>query len=265
MGSVDICKSVGLKFKRSGKSNQVLYVIAGFLAGILFFPAIEALSSDASQLFSGFVPEAVGIAFTVLLIDRLYQRREEAQQKRLLQEKLVREAGSNINHVAVHATNELRAYGLLEQEHSVLKGAVFSGSNLTEANLSEVNLEGAYFEGVDLINTALFSTNLQGAKFLLCDLAGAALEGANLSDAVFKDTSLFGTFLANANLSRANLSNSYMGNAHLWETKFDENTILPDGLRWSTDIDMTRYTDPENPDFWEPIWWKENRKRKVQQ
>src|SRR5690606_12294146 len=41
------------------KSNQVLYVIAGFLAGILFFPAIEALSSDASQLFSGFVPEAV--------------------------------------------------------------------------------------------------------------------------------------------------------------------------------------------------------------
>jgi len=33
--------------------------------------------------------------------------------------------------------------------------------------------------------------------------------------------------------------------------------ILPDGSKWTPDTDMTRYTDPNHPDFWQPDWVKD--------
>ncbi|MEL7433487.1 MAG: pentapeptide repeat-containing protein, partial [Chloroflexota bacterium] len=62
------------------------------------------------------------------------------------------------------------------------------------------------------------------------------LENANLSN----------TLLWNVNLSNANLKN-----ADLTDAIFDE-TILPDKTVWTPDTDMTRFTNPEHPDFWSP-------------
>ena len=30
---------------------------------------------------------------------------------------------------------------------------------------------------------------------------------------------------------------------------------------WTPDTDMTRYTNPEHPDFWEPDWVREQREQ----
>jgi hypothetical protein len=61
-------------------------------------------------------------------------------------------------------------------------------------------------------------------------------------------------------------------------TEFDEKTVLPDAINlkddndealqdeegnliydkyWTVETDMTRYTNPEHPDFWEPNRIKE--------
>jgi hypothetical protein len=54
-------------------------------------------------------------------------------------------------------------------------------------------------------------------------------------------------------------------NANLTDAKFDETTVLPDAVweyvtqtdinitgYWTPDTDMSRFTDPEHPDFWDP-------------
>jgi hypothetical protein len=52
--------------------------------------------------------------------------------------------------------------------------------------------------------------------------------------------------------------------ADLTYAQFDENTILPDAefvvdnksfdKHWTPQTDMTRYTNPDHPDFWQPEW-----------
>lgn len=31
---------------------------------------------------------------------------------------------------------------------------------------------------------------------------------------------------------------------------FEETTILPNGVYWTSKTDMSRFTDPEHPDYW---------------
>jgi hypothetical protein len=61
------------------KQHQWLYVIVGFIIGLLFLPLVGGLSSE---FLLNLVPEAIGIGFGVFVIDRLYRY---WQQKRLLQ------------------------------------------------------------------------------------------------------------------------------------------------------------------------------------
>lgn len=81
------------------------------------------------------------------------------------------------------------------------------------------------------------------------DLREANLQGARLGDAK----------LASADLALANIAPSFavarLGDANLAGAKFDENTILPNSTfseynKWTPDTDMTRFTDPNHPDFW---------------
>ena len=78
--------------------------------------------------------------------------------------------------------------------------------------------------------------NLENADIRYCDLSGALLFCAYFEGATFENVT------------------------------FDENTILPDAVEvgwddserqifdkhWTPDTDMSRYTDPNHPDFWKP-------------
>jgi uncharacterized protein YjbI with pentapeptide repeats len=86
--------------------------------------------------------------------------------------------------------------------------------------------------------------NLQEAKLWVANLAAVDMSSANLA---YAD-------LAGANLHGTNLSSAYLKGANLKQVRFDENTILPDGTRWTPNTDMERFTNPEHPEFWQPKW-----------
>lgn len=120
--------------------------------------------------------------------------------------RLLREAKSTVNTVAVQAINELRYRGWLRDEGSLLKGA----------DLRFANLTGAYLAGA----------NFEGTK-----LRGARLVGADLTDARFNEQ----TILPDSN---------WLGKDANGNSIFDK--------FWIPDTDMTRYTNPNHPDFWQP-------------
>ena len=240
------------------QKNQVLYVIGGFLAGILFFPAIEALSTDTSELLSGFVPEAVGIAFTVLLIDRLNERRALRQYK----EQLVRNAGSRVNVTAVSAIDEIRKRDWLtvNDDEQLLKSADLWEANLKGANLMQANLMGSNLTQADLsfanladciMNSAyLIEANLHSAELYGCELrntyldyahliearmTGADMRGARLWNADLTGAYLLRVNLTGAKLARANLTDTYLESAILGNTDLNDVT-LPDGTKWTPEI-----------------------------
>jgi hypothetical protein len=127
----------------------------------------------------------------------------------------------------------------------------------------------------NLSDAFLGSANLSDAFLLGANLSDANLESANLTDAYLRDANL-----SNADLRSADLSNAYLRDANLRDAKireetiFKEKTVLPDAQEkqdeagnyfydkyWTPDTDMTRYTDPDHPDFWEPDWVKEQREQ----
>lgn len=90
-------------------------------------------------------------------------------------------------------------------------------------------------------------------------LYGADLKGANLKGAQLFDVNMAGVDLSNANLKGANLSGADLRETrlvrgHVEDITLDEQTMLPDGSRWTPDTDIERYTNPEHPDFWQPEW-----------
>lgn len=225
------------------QSSPVLYGIAGFLAGILFFPALEALSTDASDLLSGFVPEAVGIAFTVLLIDRLNRNRERAREERELKDRLIRDVRSPENSIAKHAIHEIRERGWLttNDEEALLVYTHLDEANWQNAILNCADLAFARIEDANLRHARLWNANLS-----YVDFAGTDLEGADLSDSLLENTRFDDANLRNVNFTGA---------------RFSENTVLPDYTKWTPETDMRRFTDPNHPDFWEPDWVKTQREQ----
>jgi uncharacterized protein YjbI with pentapeptide repeats len=97
-----------------------------------------------------------------------------------------------------------------------LEGADLHGEDLRGAHLSAANLRGANLRDADLRGAALIDTDLRGA-----DLTGADLRGAVLYQ------------------TQDAPSGVYLGTAAV----FNEDTILPDGSRWSPGVDMARFTE----------------------
>jgi hypothetical protein len=123
------------------KQNQWLYVAAGFLLGVLFQPLLAIISTNLNEFLQNIVPEAIGIVFTVMIIDRLYQRREHQREERELKARLIREMNNQDSGIVMRAVTELRAHGWLED-------GSLKNIRLNEANFSGVNLKHANFEGV---------------------------------------------------------------------------------------------------------------------
>jgi hypothetical protein len=257
--------------------NQWLYIVVGFFLGLVFFPVLQALVSNAGELLLNLAPEAIGIAVTVLLIDRLNRRREERNAIRALKDQLIREASSRVNDVAVNAVHQMRKRGWLVGEKGLLAGEDLTEANLKGVDFYEASLEGTNFVDADLETAILSRANLKGANLFLvrlqeADLSLANLEGANLSIANLKGAGLFeanlqnsdleGARLISANLKGANLQDAILDsanfeNAYLKEANFDGAsfnafTVLPNGQSWTPDIDLWMFIDPEHPNFWQP-------------
>lgn len=223
-----------------------LYAIAGFVAGVMLFPLLASLGGDQLTGFlQELVPEMVGIGITVFLIDRIIQRRDERNAEAAVKRQLVIDAGSRSNEKAKDAVHQLWRKEWLHGEDGLLKGADLGEANLEEAFLPGVNLQQAYLAFTNLQRAALWGANLQDAR-----LGNAKLQRADLHKANLQGADLWYADLREARFAGADLTGASLQNARLEDAVFDEKTKLPDETNWTLETDMTRFTNPNHPDFW---------------
>jgi uncharacterized protein YjbI with pentapeptide repeats len=167
-------------------------VLAGVAVLVLVLGSIAAHGSFLTStlfldLWSNIGTELAGIVITVLVIDRLNNRRSRRQEK----EALILQMGSPSNILAVEAARILRLHEWGWHEDNSLIGKDFRYADLTGARLSWCNLSEARLDNASLAKTDLRYANLRGTD----------LEEVNLKEAL-----LLGANLENANLDKANLS-----------------------------------------------------------
>ncbi|QPC83973.1 pentapeptide repeat-containing protein [Phototrophicus methaneseepsis] len=138
---------------------ELLYLVVGIVLGLLINTLLESVGPpNYHDLLRDLLPEAVGITFTVLILDRLNAAREERQ----LKDQLIRRAHSRYNHTALEAIEDMRVLGYLEDgllAARELRGSNWHSANLYKADLEECDLTNAVLKKADFVYA-----NLKGAK-----------------------------------------------------------------------------------------------------
>jgi uncharacterized protein YjbI with pentapeptide repeats len=146
----------------------------------------------------------------------------------------------------------------------------FMQSKLNNANLNGAAATRASFFMVQARRAKMYYITLHRADLQEADLHGVQMERADLSKTLLRDTNFAEAHLNSANLRGAAMMNANLTGANLSGTRFDETTILPDAIwlrfdtdrnpifdkYWTPETDMTRYTNPNHLDFWQPDWVK---------
>ena len=256
--------------KEYSRFFDLLWRFGIFLVAVIIALLLNEMGSNFIQ---NLIPEALSIIVTILFIDYLNERRAE----RLFKQQLIMDAGSKSNDKALDAIHQIERRGWLYGENGLLKARYLRSANLQNANLSHVNLQGSFLADANLQNATLFHTNLSftnlhqadlfSARLLSATLYSANLSMTNLQNVLLQETNLElaqlgranlrGAILWKANMKGSNLEYAYLREANLSEAEFDKNTILPDGEIWTPDTDMSRFTDPNHPEFWQPDWVKD--------
>lgn len=223
----------------------------GIVLGFLWRHAL--FTHNYLSLMSSLWPEAVGIIFTVCIIDQINKHRSDNE----LKDQLIREISNIDNGLAARAFKELRAKKWLldgsltsrDLSRANLVGLNFQGADLRKCNLSNSNFVKSKFENANLFNTNLRGSNFQKTilsqailvqsngeyvDFRFAYLWKADLSNSYLKEATFQNANLVGTILKEANLTGANISGADLSEADLSgaildDIIFDERTILPNG------------------------------------
>jgi hypothetical protein len=227
-----------------------LFVVGGILTlyyGIIYLDGFFSWKSLVNQSLGNFGIGLIDTAITILIIDNVYQFRE----RRALFMQLLRQVRSKDNTTALQALDDLQANGFLNKK-------VFYKSNLSGANLENAQL----FAGLNMSGTKFSHAILKNVNFHNTELNSAVLSDTDLRDADFISTSLIGASLIKANLQnailqgvkmqRAVLNGADLTNATIQGETFDDETILPDGTNWNPDIQISRFTNPADPNYWTP-------------
>ena len=143
------------------------------------------LASGWEQLFLDFYANVsaslVTITLTVLTIDWLNERRAEQEAMQQLKKQLIQDMASQVNQIAVRASEKLRARGWLED--GSLKGVSFGGAGLQGVDLRKADLRETDLHTANMREANLRSAKLEDALYTDEDLVKASsLKGAILSD-----------------------------------------------------------------------------------
>jgi uncharacterized protein YjbI with pentapeptide repeats len=167
----------------------------GLLVGALYwYPEAWAARGFVEAYYANVSTSILSISATVLLIDRLNEKRGQREEK----QRLIREMGAGDSATALRAVKEIRARGWLTD--GSLVGADLSGANLDDAQLERSNLSRA-----DLFRTKLGRAELPHALLGEAVLRGVAAENCNMK----------GVDLRGANLRKAGLSGAILEDAFI--------------------------------------------------
>ncbi|WP_053744706.1 pentapeptide repeat-containing protein [Streptomyces sp. NRRL WC-3618] len=203
-------------------------------------------SGMVSDIGTSVGAELIAVAVTVLMIDRLAERRESAR----LRQQLVREASSTDHGLALRAVLELDVRGWLAEgalvearlrdanlhdivlEGQDLHGADLVGANLRKANLSRANLTDCDFNNADLSEAVIEMADFTGAR-----LQDAQLNHADMAQAVLRSADLAGANLAHSDLTEADLRGAVLRGADLTgclldNIRMDSSTTWDETTRW---------------------------------
>ena len=247
------------------KEHKLFYWLLGGVAvlgimlwvGSLLFYSKEDRGYEMN-LYTEAVGVIVSIGFTILVINQVYDKREKDRLKR----RLVREAASRSNDIALNAVGLLGDEGWLIGAEGVLQGADLSKADLK----GDVDLRSANLRCSNLSQAILTGAKLNGADLERANLFWAKLPNAHLDRANLRGTDLTSTYLVGATFFGANLEGAYMFEANTNGAFFrfmdilglskrtgysaaHPPTIMPDGKQYSSDIDMKRYTDEDHGEF----------------
>lgn len=239
----------------------ILALVSGALGYIQQHPGAFDLGAFVGDFYANISAEFASIAITVLIIDGLNRRREERTALEQDRTQLMRQLGSNVNEVARRSAEELRARGWLTDgtlQGTDLRVANLDDAKLWDADLQGVNLQWAKLKKVNLNGAILAGANLTQANLQAARLRGADVRGANLFEAKlyrvdFHDAKLCEADMRGAHVEGASFTNADLRGANLTDAVFDALTVLPDGSTWSEGIDLTRFTNPAHPQFWQPV------------
>lgn len=249
----------------------LLVVIVLLIGGMALYAGHDAWGYGINVFTS-----VVSTVATVLILDRLAERRADRKAEEALKRQLVDDAASTSNEIAVNAIHQMRRKGWLTGEDGLLKEEELSRANLDRVDLSGANLQEAdlRFSRLQRANFTLLNVKgsqrfgpimlevheeriarLQGADLCFADLRGANLAKVNLKKAWLSYARLEGANLADANLQGANLIDAIMEGANITGAQFDQATRLPDYTRWTPETDLLRFTNPDHRDFWRSPNW----------
>lgn len=223
-------------------AHKAAIVLGGLAVLILLFGSVaEHNKIDIRILFldlwSNVGSELMGIVITVWIIDSLNHHRSTNEEK----DRLILQMGSPDLAFAREAVRILRQKAWLTD--GTLQGKDFSMANLKETDLNDADLRGAWLSGAQLNDSKLINANLYDAWLSEADLRGANLFTANLQKANLRGAYLRSANLGGANLQGAKLERANLGGANLNSVICDETTILPDGTKWTPDIDLSHFSE----------------------
>ncbi|MBZ0285650.1 MAG: pentapeptide repeat-containing protein [Anaerolineae bacterium] len=271
------------------QQNQWLYLIIGVCIGLLLYPLAVQVRADLPAFLSSLVPEGLGLAFTVIILQRYFDHRDAVKERKALLQRLIRRAGSPANNLALDAIAELRTLTLLVGDKGILQGVSLREADLSTANLKDANLRGVdlyqaklesailsdadltgatlryaklnhvvcwhtILVNVNLENAEMLNANMRYANLINAKLTGTKLNGAHLDSADLRGANIMGTDLSGADLTGADLTKSLVNLGHAWapRTLMDAETVLPDGRRYDPLLghdQIKRYTDPQHPEY----------------
>jgi uncharacterized protein YjbI with pentapeptide repeats len=209
------------------QKEQWLYGFVGALAGFIFgIAASGKLGNIVNWFASGFWNEALSIAITVIVLDRLNALRMLDERKQALFQQLK----SRSNDLAIDALEQIQQHedwwsraieshrkyvpgvGKVIDLHGIqwAGGVNLSQVQIPHAILEQANLTGAILENVDFSYARLFEANLSGTELNFANLTHAALGLANL-----RNSNLLHSKIKNANLTLADLTNANLHFADL--------------------------------------------------
>lgn len=178
-----------------------------FLYGYLYLYDGFDYRALVSDFYANVAVDLLSILITVLVLDKLNERRIEQQEE---VEKL---------HIIEQISSENNTFSLEAIKLADRNGWTTDGS-LTEQDFSSANLESAY-----LANAKLSSTNFQNAFLYKANLSGADLKGANLDYADLTRASF-----RVADLRGASLKNVILDGTDFKGALYDSITTWPVGL-----------------------------------
>jgi hypothetical protein len=176
-------------------ASAIVLGIAGF--GVKTFCTSNSWTDLVSDFYSNVVTDLLGMGFVILVIDRLYQERNDERERKML----ISQLASPFNVLARDAARILRDKGWHK--------------DLGEISLYRANLEGA----------ELYDFVLPGANMTYADLKDANLNGTTLDDAIFSSATLEGVRLHRTGLRNATITSAESDKLLFKDAKFFETDL----------------------------------------